>query len=96
MKAVPARPVFWIMLLLTIAGSGGMKLLALRMKQAEESELQIAIYRYPADERAKCQPWLGSESWPIEPTDGDERWVRMQPLTDHTGSSCTLSPSAAM
>jgi hypothetical protein len=96
MKTVRARPVFWFMLLLTIAGSGGMKLLALRMKQAAESEWQIAVYSYLADERAKCQPWLGFEARPVDPKDGDERWVRMQPSTDDTGRACVLSPSTAM
>ncbi len=70
-RPVRVRSGFWLMLVLVLAASGAMKLLAWRAKlMAEPSEVQAAVYRYPPDSAPFCEHFIDRSAWRAE-------WMRI-------------------
>ena len=96
-----ARPAFWVMLLLVLVGSAGMKLLVTTRAEARESDVQVAVYRYPADAMPDCEQLLGVTVTPEQGNDPDAGWARLQvsPLSDRANAAngaCRVSTQQAM
>ena len=76
-----ARPAFWLMLLLALVGCVGMRLLASMQHGDKDDDVQLAIYRYPADAMPDCEKLLGLAARPEpgeDPGAPDAVWVRLQ------------------
>lgn len=96
-----ARPAFWAMLLLALLallGSAGMKWLAMVVRQDADPDLQVAVYRYPADALPDCEQLLGRTSLPAEAGDGGALWARLPPapLTEIAAGTCRTTARLAM
>ena len=95
------RPAFWLMLLLALVGSAGMKLLAAIRAEDRESDVQVAVYRYPADAMPDCERLLGVAVRPEQGEDPDAAWARLQvsPLNDRANpanGACRVSTQQVM
>ncbi len=86
------------MLLLALLASGGIRLLASQLRQGAHPDLQIALYRYPADAMPECEQLLGPAAVPDNTVDAGTMWMRMQlsPLAEIASGACRRSVPVAM
>ena len=87
-----ARTGFWLMLALVIMASSGMKWLAWRaIRSTETSDLQAAIYRYPANAAPPCEAFNAGAELRAE-------WIRMEEprVPGSTSAGCSAHRGVAM
>lgn len=93
MKAAPARPAFWVGLLLVLLASSAMKLLAHYTKQDRDPDIRIALYLYPSDAMPDCAQLLGRTATPGSADEIGALWVRLPlpPVTEIATGACRVS-----